>query len=760
MSVSSSPRIIALEEGWNNEIKAKAINRLEEILNSGFDRKQSDMFLPKEYVAIYTTCYNMCTQKSPYNWSEQLYQRHGETISDYLSGTVLPALKDRHDEFLLKELTTRWANHEIMNKWMQRFFMYLDRYYVKHHSLPPLEKAGLKHFKVLVFDEVKADVANAMLDLINQERDGKVIDRVLLKACVQLFEAMGMGCLDAYTADFEEKLLASTQEYYSRKSSEWIEGDGTPAYMVKAEAALEQERERVANYLNSASESRLLNVVEDEILANREAALLEKEGTGLRDLLKNDKHEDLSRMHRLFSKKDDWLLPIAHIVKEHIALMGNHCVSRREATLEEGAKAAESGGKEKKETNDDPDFIKELLALHDKFTALVERQFSSNALFQKALKDAFQDFVNRDTGKFTNADLMASFCDRILKRGGEKLSDAEVESYLEKTVQLFSYLIDKDLFAEIYRNQLAKRLLNQRSASDEHEKLMITKLKQRCGSQFTGKMEGMLNDLNIGIDHQTEFHEHYVAKVGDAQSKKLEFKVQVLTTGYWPSYPNLDLHLPAEMTRSKSTFDEYYADKNSKRRLTWMWSLGNASVNGTWGPKTYGLEVTTLQAVAIVAFNKEGKEQGVFESFESLRERLNLPEETLKRVLHSLSCAKNKVIEKDPKSSNIKPTDMFRAAPAFSSKVRSIRIPMANLEDSHNPKRVEEDRTVAIEAAIVRIMKARKTLLHQALVAEVLSQLVLFSPNPKVIKRRIEALIDREYLERDPDTPNTYKYLA
>ena len=55
----------------------------------------------------------------------------------------------------------------------------------------------------------------------------------------------------------------------------------------------------------------------------------------------------------------------------------------------------------------------------------------------------------------------------------------QMEEYLEKTVQMFSYLTDKDLFAEIYRNQLAKRLLNQRSASDEMERLMIGKLKLR-----------------------------------------------------------------------------------------------------------------------------------------------------------------------------------------------------------------------------------------------------------------------------------------
>jgi hypothetical protein len=56
--------------------------------------------------------------------------------------------------------------------------------------------------------------------------------------------------------------------------------------------------------------------------------------------------------------------------------------------------------------------------------------------------------------------------------------------------------------------------------------------------------------------------------------------------------------------------------------------------------------------------------------------------------------------------------------------------------------------------------QARQTLAHQQLVAEVLSQLAFFRPDPKVIKRRIEGLIDREYLERDQNNQNTYKYMA
>ncbi len=77
------------------------------------------------FILDFRVCYNMCTQKSPFNWSEQLYHRHGETISGYLTRSVLPALKERHDEILLSEFVKRGANHAVMNKWHKKFFMYL-----------------------------------------------------------------------------------------------------------------------------------------------------------------------------------------------------------------------------------------------------------------------------------------------------------------------------------------------------------------------------------------------------------------------------------------------------------------------------------------------------------------------------------------------------------------------------------------------------------------------------------------------------------
>ena len=95
---------------------------------------------------LFRICYKMCTQKSPYNWSDKLYSRHGETLSAYLQNKVLPALNSGagslDSEQLLEEFVKRGSNHGVMNTWYRKFFMYLV-------SSPPVDmnhEMAVTHF--------------------------------------------------------------------------------------------------------------------------------------------------------------------------------------------------------------------------------------------------------------------------------------------------------------------------------------------------------------------------------------------------------------------------------------------------------------------------------------------------------------------------------------------------------------------------------------------------------------------------------------
>ena len=221
------------------------------------------------------------------------------------------------------------------------------------------------------------------------------------------------------------------------------------------------------------------------------------------------------------------------------------------------------------------------------------------------------------------------------------------------------------------------RLLNQRSASDDMERLMIGKLKLACGAQFTNKFEGMMNDLNIGTESSRNFESFCKENPELTGLGKVEFSVQVLTTGHWPQYKNFqEVKLPSIMMRCTESFANYYASKANNRKLTWTNSLGTAVVKGFFAKKAVEMTVATLQAVVMMLFNGDslGGSTGGTLTFTQLQESTGIPEDVLKKVLHSLACQKFKVLKKidaaggDGKAGSnvIKPGDAF----SFNSQFR------------------------------------------------------------------------------------------
>ena len=742
--------IIQLDDGWKL-VQSEGIDKLEQFLEAGSSEtmtdvgeedKQAVVFQVKEFSKLYTTVYKMCTQKNPFNWSERLYTRYGEAISHYVQQRVLPAVSGKTGLTLLSELRRRWENHKTYIKWMEKIFQYLDRYFVNMRSVDPLRTKGLSIFKSLVFDEISSDATMALLELIDAEREGHVIPEDAVQTCVEMYIWLGNDSLTVYNSEFEEALLPASAAFYARRAKTWMDSLDLPDYLVKSEQSLRAEEDRVSRYLSTSSLAKLKGVAIIQLLKEPQSALLAKP-TSIGALLEQDRLDDLARAYRMFALVDGGLTPLASAFRQFLTSKGNALVDSKEEQTRSMSRT---------EALADPSFVQSLIQLHDKYKSVVGSCFQSDTLFQKSLKEAFEVFVNRDLAdKISTPALMSSFCDRLLKRSQERLSEELVEEQLTKLVDLFSFLSDKDDFAEIYRNQLAKRLLGDLSASDEAEKSLIQKLKMKCGSNFTSKLEGMVTDLALSSDMQREHNE---------RSLPMELSVNVLTTGFWPSYTPVDVVLLPDMQRGIENFREFYAKRTQHRKLQFIHSLGTCTVAARFPPdnRRYDLVMNTYQALILELFNADSEL-----TVEAIAGKLKLEEGFVKKLLATMILSKFKVLtKKDGDEKVIESSDVISVNDGFSVPTRKVKIPppVAGTEETHNKAKVEEDRSFSIEAAIVRVMKTKKVLQHPQLVAEVVEHLTLFKPNPKAIKQRIENLIEREFLERDPDNPSLYKYLA
>jgi len=293
----------------------------------------------------------------------------------------------------------------------------------------------------------------------------------------------------------------------------------------------------------------------------------------------------------------------------------------------------------------------------------------------------------------------------------------------------------------------------------------------------------MFKDMTLSNTVNEEFRSHLTNT--NKNLNGVDMSVRVLTTGFWPGQnAPPPINLPRIPSQAFDVFKNFYLAKHSGRILTLQPSAGTADLNalffgkkketeeeegaaGGEGGKTkkHILCVNTYQMVLLLMFNTKDKV-----TYEEMQSETLIPDRELTRALQPLSVGKSsqRILVKTPKSKEIEPSHTFSVNEAFTSAFHRVKIQQASArageaepERNETRKKVDEDRKHEIEACIVRIMKSRKQLNHNQLVTEVVEQLnKRFQPSPLIIKKRIEGLIEREYMKRSDHDRKLYIYLA
>lgn len=737
---------------------------------------------------------------------------------DDVPGTSVVERRSMGEKFL-KGIRTSWESHNMSMNMIADILMYLDRGYAQESHAPPIFAATIGLYRdhilrsnlhemgsaCLVFDILNATI----LDQINMEREGDVIDKALLRSCISMLESLSETDEEIeherlYLTTFEPVYILNSHAFYRAECAKLMREGDASAWLRHTQRRLAEEADRCQTIISPPTHGKIANVVEQELIVKHLDDFLNLEGSGIRAMIDNDRLDDLRILYQLVSRVDLRNVALRNALSVRIIELGTEIEKTLLSTdfsvaqQADDAEAADGAEKAKakplnaaaQQTAAAIKWVNDVLVLKDKFDRIWSECFEEDLILQTALTKSFSDFINQFN---RGSEYVSLFIDDNLKRGIKGKTEAEVDIVLDKAITLIRYLNEKDKFEQYYQKHLARRLLHGKSESQEVESEMISRMKRELGNNFTQKFEGMFRDMHTSRTTTEEYRDH-VRGLGEVDVTQIELNISVLAGNNWPKElmgrqsgiaddPKVNTVYPREIQRLQASFFEFYTKNRNGRVLTWVGTAGTADVKCIFpkipgkssGPlskeRRYELNVTTHGMIVLTLFNDLPEDAWL--SFEEIQAQTNISQADLINVLTSLSVIKTcKVLLKESRTkAAAKPGDRFTFHREFFSKAIKIKVPAVNAankvetdeERKDTDQKTLETRKYIIDAAIVRIMKQRKELGHSPLISEVIQVLShRFKPEVSLIKNRVENLLSREYLERaeTPDGNPGYRYLA
>lgn len=579
------------------------------------------------------------------------------------------------------------------------------------------------------------------------EREGDMVDRNLIKPCVYMLEGLYESTNEndderLYLTSFEGDFLAASRDFYRLEGERLLRESNAGSYCRHTRKRINEEGDRCRSTLSQTTAPKITRVVEDELIKNKMRGLIEMD-SGVKYMVDNDRLEDLELVFDLNSRVDPKKAELTKAIQKRVVEIGSDVNTAAIAASQaqhgplpevdgEGTKDAKPGAERvvNQQTAAAIKWVEDVLHLKDKYDTICKAAFQGDQALETALTRSFSEFINAFP---RSSEYISLFIDENMKKGIKGKTESEVDMLLDKAILLLRYIQDKDMFERYYKKHLCKRLLMAKSLSVDVEKQMISRMKIELGNNFTTKLEAMFTDMSRSEELTAGFRQH-VARLGDADPKRIDLSINVLTSMTWPLEnmgPSSDNHEKTEMKcifpplieRIKQSFERFYAEKHSGRVLTWQAKMGTADIRVTFPrvpgkeaplskERRYEFNVSTYAMIVLLLFNDVPPGQSL--TFEEIQGRTNIPTNDLTRNLQSLALVqKTKVLTKEPKSKEISPSDRFFFNEGFQSKFLRVKVGVvmsgnkveAEQERKETEKKNNDSRSFNIEAAVVRIMK-------------------------------------------------------
>ncbi|CAF4552537.1 unnamed protein product, partial [Rotaria sp. Silwood2] len=637
------------------------------------------------------------------------------------------SVNDMTDEDRLRLYEKHFKKYTMACKTLGGACHYLNRHWVRRQydqgrrDVYEIYELANQIWKETFFKPIFPNIIQTCLNLIKEHRINKLsIDIETIKKIIEIYvdenfnkeikesidkHSTSEPITDIYKQYFEIKFVQDAEDFYRQQKILCLESNSIMEDLTQISKNFDEEINFVKLFLPKFKSTfqMLINKLEEIFLPDHNVNLIKDK---METIVSAENSQEIRHLCELVRQ-------IPKIKRELTQLIENHIYQFGINTIEKISETA---------INDPNLYIETIFDIYERFVKL----FCTEPSFNIALDKACCKFINNNavtekSGTTTkSAELLARYYDTLLKKGNKTMEDKNFEEKFNKIMIVFTYIEDKDVYERFYGKMLSRRLVNQLSASDDDEKLMISKLKETCSFQYTSKFERMVQDVDVSKNLMDEYQIYCTNK--DLKSI-IDFSVMVLSSNSWPFSPLPNVILPIELQEAFDNFKDFYTHHHCGRKLILLYQYSKGELQICFTKQKCTLQVSTYEMIVLLLFNEK-----LNWTVEEIQDKTQIQSDLLLQVVCSLLKIKilfSKEISENFQDNDIKMNHTIELKEDFTSeKLRiNLNMPLKSTKQKDLKslnKSINEDRKLVIQAAIIRIMKERKTLKHSLLIQEVL----------------------------------------
>ena len=537
-----------------------------------------------------------------------------------------------------------------------------------------------------------------------------------------------------YQEYFSKELIKNTEEYYAKKTEEYIKNNTIDKYINYVEETLDFENYLIVTHLNEISLKPIINKLNIILLSNNKKIIFEKyydtktiTTTNINNATKIPLNENYLLMKKIYI-----LFKNIKLEEEIKKKFNEYIITTCKLIYSKYSK-------------DYKLFYTNIVLLKKNIDKYITDSFLGEEKFKSVSKESLTKGINQKPSLI--CDIFSNYIDNILRFEAEKKPLNEIKNIIYEYMILFKYIGNKDLFENFFIKKLCVRCLFNLNKSEEAQNFLIEQLKKECGPYFVSKSQEMISDVKASQEISQSFNEKN-------KDNTIPINYFVLSNYAWP----IDNLVSGEINNfdigktQKIKFLDFYRKKNAGKTLFWHLPFCFGEIEMVLNNSSNAIKIigNGVHIAILKCFNKS---------------QISL---SLKEIMKMTKIEKdviNKYIKKLVNKNILKYENDVYVVNFFVNKEENNKeIMLIDYDEQEEEKGIEEkeeksieERKFVIDAYIMKILKQKKVMKKSELISTV-NEKMPFDEKEEIINKRIDQLINNRYITKDEEDPSIIKY--